>query len=81
MYEIDEQQIRLWWRVFKGSGKLVEVRLLGKTTYSGYFTDIETLITQLRPLLDHNSCQYYGAMQAYFTLNDMRCIWTKRHFG
>lgn len=71
MYEIDEQQIRLWWRVFKGSGKLVEVRLLGKTTYSGYFTDIETLITQLRPLLDHNSCQYYGAMQAYFTLNDI----------
>lgn len=71
MYEIDEQQIRLWWKIFKGDGKLVEVRLLGKTTYSGYFTDIDTLITQLKPLLDYNNERYYGDLQAYFTLNDI----------
>ena len=71
MYEIDEQQLRKWWEVFNPSSKLVEIRLLGKNTYSGYFTNIETLIVQLRPLLDHNNYQYYGAMQAYFTLNEV----------
>ena len=71
MYEIDEQQLRKWWEVFNQSSKLVEIRLLGKNTYSGYFTNIDTLIAQLRPLLDHNNYQYYGAMQAYFTLNEV----------
>ena len=71
MYEIDEQQLRQWWDVFNPSSKLVEIRLLGKNTYSGYFTNIDTLIAQLRPLLDHSNYQYYGAMQAYFTLNEV----------
>ena len=71
MYEIDEQQLRKWWEVFNPSSKLVEIRLLGKNTYSGYFTNIDTLIAQLRPLLDHSNYQYYGAMQAYFTLNEV----------
>ena len=71
MYEIDESQIRQWWSLFKGGERLVEVRLLGKNTYSGYFTNVETLLAQLKPLLDHNNAQYYGAMQAYFTLNDI----------
>ena len=71
MYEIDEQQLRKWWEVFNPSSKLVEIRLLGKNTYSGYFTNIDTLIAQLRPLLDNNNYQYYGAMQAYFTLNEV----------
>ena len=66
MYEINESQIRQWWQLFNPQGKLVEIRLLGKATYSGYFRDIDTLIAQLRPLLDHNNYQYYGAMQAYF---------------
>lgn len=71
MYEIDEQQIRQWWQVFNGDGKLVEIRLLGKNTYSGYFTNIETLIAQIKPLLDVNNAQYYGNLQAYFTLNEI----------
>lgn len=71
MYEIDESQIRQWWQVFNPESKLVEIRLLGKSAYSGYFRDVETLIAQLRPLLDHNNYQYYGAMQAYFTLNEI----------
>lgn len=71
MYEINEGQIRQWWQLFNPQGNLVEIRLLGKATYSGYFRDIDTLIAQLRPLLDHNNYQYYGAMQAYFTLNEI----------
>ena len=71
MYEINEGQIRQWWQLFNPQGKLVEIRLLGKAAYSGYFRDIDTLIAQLRPLLDHNNYQYYGAMQAYFTLNEI----------
>lgn len=71
MYEINEGQIRKWWQLFNPQGKLVEIRLLGKAAYSGYFRDVDTLIAQLRPLLDHNNYQYYGAMQAYFTLNEI----------
>lgn len=69
MYDIDEKQLRLWWQVFKSNKELVEVRLLGKNAYSGYFTNIETLITQLKPLLDSSNVRYYGNLQAYFTLN------------
>lgn len=71
MYEINEPQIRQWWQTFKGDGKLVEIRLLGKNTYSGYFTNVETLIAQIKPLLDNNNAQYYGNLQAYFTLNEI----------
>jgi len=52
MYEIDESQLRQWWSIFNPENKLVEIRLLGKNTYSGYFVNVETMITQLRPLLD-----------------------------
>lgn len=71
MYEIDEQQIRLWWQVFNPQNKLVEIRLLGKVTFSGYFKSIDTLLSQLRPLLAHENYNYYGALQAYFTLNEL----------
>lgn len=69
MYEINEQQIRKWWGLFKNDGELVEIRLLGKAAYSGYFTNIDTLIKQLKPYLDTNNAVYYGNIQAYFTLN------------
>lgn len=71
MYEIDDVQIAAWWKTFNPDDKLVEIRLLGKATYSGYFKDCDTLIQQLRPLLDHNNARYYGALQAYFTLNEI----------
>lgn len=50
MYEIDESQLRQWWQIFNPDNKLVEIRLLGKNTYSGYFVNVDTMITQLRPL-------------------------------
>ena len=71
MYEIDEQQLRQWWQIFKQGNKLVEIRLLGAATYSGYFKNIDTLINALKPYLDHNNEKYYGTLQAYFTLNDI----------
>ena len=71
MYEIDEQQIRQWWDVFNNAQKPTEIRLLGKNPYSGYFCDVETLIKALKPLLSDSSTQYYGNMQAYFTLNEI----------
>ena len=71
MYEIDESQIRQWWSVFNPESKLVEIRLLGKNTFSGYFRNVETLLIGLRPLLDHNNISYNGALQAYFTLNEI----------
>ena len=72
MYEIDESQIRLWWSVFNPENKLVEIRLLGKSTYSGYFKDVNVLIERLRPMLDYKNTQYYGNLQAYFTLNEIK---------
>lgn len=71
MYEIDEKQIRQWWSVFNPENKLVEIRLLGKVTFSGYFKNVDVMLNGLRPLLDHNNFQYYGAIQAYFTLNEI----------
>ena len=49
----NEQTIRYWWDCFKGQGKLTEIRLLSKKgsrqkTWSGYFTDIEVLLQELR---------------------------------
>ena len=41
----NEAIIRQWWDVMHKDGSLVEIRILsGKKTYSGYFTDINTLI-------------------------------------
>lgn len=68
MYEISEEQIKTWWDLFVGGNNLVEVRLLGKTTYSGYFRDVNVLIEKLRPLLNTFN-PYDGNLQAYFTLN------------
>lgn len=67
---INEQTIRLWWDLFKGDGKLTEIRLLGKKgsrqkTFSGYFTDVDTLLNQLRKFSNQN----YGI---YATLNAVK---------
>lgn len=71
MYDIDEQQIRTWWKVFNKANKPTEIRLLGKNPYSGYFADIDTLVGALKPILSDLNTQYYGNMQAYFTLNEI----------
>lgn len=60
---IDKDTIRRWWDVFVGDGNFVEVRILGRFQYSGYFKSVENLIKAVEP---------YSEMedeQIYFTLN------------
>lgn len=55
--------IRQWYDVFKGNKDLVEIRVIPPTNgkpYSGYFTDVETLL---------NEVKRYENFNVYFTLN------------
>jgi hypothetical protein len=59
-----EQQIeglRQWYDVMKNNCELVELRLMdGKKIYSGYFTDIDTIVRELAK---------YPQCNCYYTLN------------
>lgn len=60
---MNEYTLRQWYDVFKDNKDLVEIRILDpntKKTYSGYFTDIETLLKAIKP---------YEYCNIYFTLN------------
>lgn len=62
---INENIIRSWWHVFKNDSELVEIRILGKFTYSGYYKNIDKLIADIKPYEElHDE-------QIYFTLNDI----------
>lgn len=60
---INESVLRRWWQVFKDGSELVEIRILGKFTYSAYYKNIEKLIADLPPYEDMPD------EQIYFTLN------------
>lgn len=62
---LNEPTIRRWWEVFKDGQRLVEVRILGRRQYSGYYKDIDKLISDLRPFAGMDD------EQVYFTLNDI----------
>lgn len=60
---MNEYTIRQWYDVFKDGKELVEIRILdpnSKRSYSGYFTDVETLLREIKP---------YEMCNIYFTLN------------
>ena len=60
---MNEYTIRQWYDVFKDNNELVEIRILdpsSKRSYSGYFTDIETILREIKP---------YEMCNLYFTLN------------
>lgn len=60
---MNEYTLRLWYDVFKDNQDLVEIRILdptNKRSYSGYFTDIETILREIKP---------YEYCNIYFTLN------------
>lgn len=60
---MDEITIRQWYDTFKSGEELVEVRIVDnayKRTYSGYFTDVDTLLNEIRK---------YDNCNIYFTLN------------
>lgn len=62
---IDEKQIRLWWSIFRPNNELAEIRLLNAGTVSGYFTDIETLLRELRVYANHPK------FSIYFIINEI----------
>lgn len=60
---MNEITIRQWYDTFKSDEELVEVRIVDnayKRTYSGYFTDVDTLLNEIRK---------YDNCNIYFTLN------------
>lgn len=62
---IDERTIRRWWGIFKEQNPLTEIRILGKgnVVYSGYFSDVETMLAGLR--------EFDGAGGIYATINEV----------
>ena len=72
---MNEATIRQWYDIFKDNKDLTEIRILdnnNKRTYSGYFTDIETIIDNIRP---------YDNCNIYFTLNNIQdaCYSREQH--
>lgn len=72
---MNEYTLRQWYDVFKDNKELVEIRILDpntKKSYSGYFTDIETLLKAVKP---------YEYCNIYFTLNiiDNACYSREQH--
>ena len=62
---MNEPMIRKWYDIFKHNHELVEIRIVDnnkKGTYSGYFTDIDTLL---------NAIRRYDDCNIYFTLNSI----------
>ncbi|MFA6877011.1 MAG: AAA family ATPase [Parabacteroides sp.] len=72
---MNEQTIRQWYDIFKDNKDLTEIRILdnnNKRTFSGYFTDIETLL---------NGIKQYDNCNIYFTLNTINdaCYSREQH--
>lgn len=62
---INENTLRQWWHVFKNDSELVEIRILGRFQYSGYYKNIDKLIEDIKPY------EELPDEQIYFTLNDI----------
>ena len=72
---MNEFTLRQWYEVFKDNHELVEIRILDpetKRSYSGYFTDIETILREIKR---------YEKCNLYFTLNviDPACYSREQH--
>lgn len=72
---MNEITIRQWYDTFKSGEELVEVRIVDnayKRTYSGYFTDVNTLLNEIRK---------YDNCNIYFTLNAINpaCYGREQH--
>lgn len=62
---INEETLRQWWHVFKNDSELVEIRILGRFQYSGYYKKIDKLIEDIKPF------EELPDEQIYFTLNEI----------
>lgn len=72
---MNEATLRQWYDVFKDNHELVEIRILDpetKRSYSGYFTNIETILREIKR---------YEKCNLYFTLNviDPACYSREQH--
>lgn len=72
---MNEATLRQWYDIFKDNHELVEIRILDpetKRSYSGYFTDIETILREIKR---------YEKCNLYFTLNviDPACYSREQH--
>lgn len=72
---MNEATIREWYDVFKDNSDLTEIRILDpetRKTYSGYFTDIETILREIKR---------FDKCNIYFTLNiiDPACYSREQH--
>ena len=72
---MNEYTLRMWYDVFKNNHELVEIRILDpetKRSYSGYFTNIETILSEIKR---------YEKCNLYFTLNviDPACYSREQH--
>lgn len=67
---INEETIRRWWDLFVKDNGFTEVRILGRFQYSGYFDNVDTLISAIKPYADMDD------EQMYFVLNkiDSACF-------
>lgn len=63
----DEQEIRRTIAILKPDGQLYEVRIIGnnRTTFSGYFRGVDSLVPELRKFQGMKDCN------AYITLNPL----------
>ena len=62
---MNENTIRKWWHIFKNDSELVEIRILGRFQYSGYYKNVDKLIEDIKPYTEMPD------EQIYFTLNDI----------
>lgn len=60
---INEETIRRWWDIFVKDNTFTEVRILGRFQYSGYFDNVDSLISSIKPYADMDE------EQIYFVLN------------
>lgn len=72
---MNEFTLRQWYDIFKDNKELVEIRILDpetKRSYSGYFTDIEIILSEIKR---------YEKCNLYFTLNviDPACYSREQH--
>lgn len=60
---VNEETIRKWWEIFVKDNGFTEVRILGRFQYSGYFCNVDSLISAIKPYADMDD------EQMYFVLN------------
>ena len=60
---VNEETIRKWWEIFVKDNGFTEVSILGRFQYSGYFCNVDSLISAIKPYADMDD------EQMYFVLN------------